>query len=182
LRVNPRSTTSCGGLSGCSHTPDPDGFPEGSRHSHIGSFALANKCPLHSKEHSSGRASHVFGNPSGSGLLKIPNGRRQEARRPGILAPDNPPRKRVCQKRERCAERGSARLVCEARRRPRPSRSRVQAIEDWLGRGHPCPCEMTLTTRGLVVLLTLTLLAMAFLILVVLRGPHHETKAYDEND
>jgi hypothetical protein len=33
----------------------------------------------------------VFGNPSWSGLLKIPNGRRQEARRPGILAPDNPP-------------------------------------------------------------------------------------------
>jgi hypothetical protein len=109
LRVNPRSTTSCGGLSGCSHTPDSDGFPEGSRHSHIGSFALANKCPLHSKEHSSGRASHVFGNPSGSGLLKIPNGRRQEARRPGILAPDNPPQTSL-PKKKTGVERGSARL------------------------------------------------------------------------
>jgi hypothetical protein len=40
----------------------------------------------------------VLGNPPPSGLLKIPNDRRQEARRPGILAPDNPPLKRVFKK------------------------------------------------------------------------------------
>ena len=105
LRVNTRHITGCGGLSEALRTPAPDGFPEGSRHSHIDGSALANKCPLHGKEHSSGRASHVFGNPSGSGLLKIPNDRRQKARRPGILAPDNPPPNNVFKK---CAEPCSA--------------------------------------------------------------------------
>ena len=93
------------GVVGSAAHPDPGGFPEGSRHSHIDSSAIANKCPLHSKEHSSGMASHVFGNPSGSGLLKIPNDRRQKARRPGILAPDNPPPNNVFKK---CAEPCSA--------------------------------------------------------------------------
>jgi hypothetical protein len=42
----------------------------------------------------------VFGNPSPSGLLKIPNDRRQRARS-GILAPDNPPLKMFLKKTKR---------------------------------------------------------------------------------